>query len=431
MSKLEKNLSQQFPALKDKLLNLVEHTQSILSLSDAITKTVVMTNKKLVLLVDEVDASSNYLSFLKFLSMLRSKFLDRFSPLHYTFHSVVLAGVHDVKSLKFKIRDQEAAQYNSPWNIAVQFEVEMEFNPAEIAPMLVEYSQAENVQIDVPAIAEKLFYFTAGYPFLVSRLCQIIAKKSLPKKSEKTWTAEDVENAVQIILSEANTNFESLIKNLQNNPDLYDLVYALLMEGQTISYNPYNDTIHKGVLYGVFKQNGMVKIHNRIYEQMIYKFMATNLEEKQIITNNATENQFLLANQSLDFEQILRRFQAFIQEQYSQKDQAFLEREWRLIFLAFLKPIINGKGFDFKEAQISEERRLDVVVVYGTNKYIVELKRWYGQEAHQRGLLQLHDYLTKQNVDIGFLVIFDHRREQSWRDEWIELENKRIFAIWI
>ncbi|MEZ4829335.1 MAG: AAA family ATPase [Bacteroidia bacterium] len=120
--------------------------------------------QKLVLLIDEVDASSNYEPFLRFLGMLRNKYLDRYSPQNYTFHSVVLAGVHDIKSLKRKVREDDHAQYNSPWNIATDFKVDMSFHPHEIAPMLVDYSAAEGVVIDIPAFADKLYYYTAGYP---------------------------------------------------------------------------------------------------------------------------------------------------------------------------------------------------------------------------------------------------------------------------
>ena len=55
-----------------------------------------------------------------------------------------------------------------------------------------------------------------------------------------------------------------------------------------------------------------------------------------------------------------------------------------LVFLAFLKPIINGIGYDFKEVQVSEEKRLDVVITYERKKYLIELKMWRGKEAHRR-----------------------------------------------
>ena len=45
-----------------------------------------------------------------------------------TFHSVILAGVYDIKNLKLKMRPEETHQYNSPWNIAAKFDVSMELD---------------------------------------------------------------------------------------------------------------------------------------------------------------------------------------------------------------------------------------------------------------------------------------------------------------
>ena len=116
-----------------------------------------------------------------------------------------------------------------------------------------------------------------------------------------------------------------------------------------------------------------------------------------------------------------------MREQYSDKDRKFLERDGRFLFLAFLKPILNGSGFDFKEPQISDEKRIDVVITYNQFKYIAELKIWYGPTAHENGLKQLADYLERQNLDTGYLLIFDHSKEKNWQNDWIEVEGKRIF----
>ena len=63
------------------------------------------TDLKIVLIIDEVDKSSNNQLFIHFLAMLRNKYLE--SDLFKTFHAVVLAGVHDVRTLKLKIRSDE------------------------------------------------------------------------------------------------------------------------------------------------------------------------------------------------------------------------------------------------------------------------------------------------------------------------------------
>jgi hypothetical protein len=435
-------------ALQFKNPNLYEITQKtevndMGNLSKLITHLVTHSDKKLVLLIDEVDASSNYKPFLMFLAILRVKYLDRFSLSNYTFHSVILAGVHDIKSLKYKIKNSEELQYNSPWNIAVDFKVPMEFNPKEIAPMISEYNEAENVGMneeEIIQISEKLYYYTSGYPFLVSRLCQIIVEDILPKREEsatKKWILEDIEQAVVLIQREVNTNFESLIKNLQNNQGLYDLAFDMLINGSVVDYNPYVEVIEKGTMYGILKQNGTVKINNRIYEQLIYKYLVANTNINQTKLAYLTNHQFILPNNELNFELILERFQVYMKENESKKEEIFLENQWRLLFLAFLRPILNGKGFDSKEVQISEERRLDVVVTYFNHKYIIELKIWRGESYHERGVLQLYDYLERQNQDTGYLVIFDNRKENTkepkneLKTEWIEVEEKRIFAVWI
>ena len=120
-----------------------------------------------------------------------------------------------------------------------------------------------------------------------------------------------------------------------------------------------------------------------------------------------------------------------MKKEYDKKDRDFLERNGRLVFLAFLKPIINGAGYDFKEPQVSEEKRLDLVVTYYNEKYIIELKIWRGEKAHEKGLQQLSDYLTVQSLTEGYLLIFDHAKTHNWRNHWIDFQDKRIFAVWV
>jgi hypothetical protein len=401
-------------------------------LSNRITQIKTVTPKKLVLLIDEVDASSNYDVFLRFLATLRDKYLKR--KFESTFHSIVLAGVHDIKSLKFKLRNPKDAQTNSPWNVAVDFEVVMEFYANEIAYMLRQYSEAENVAMDFEAISERLYYHTSGYPFLISKLCKNIAEKILPKKLDKTvWTLEDVEASVQMLMKENNTNFDSLIKNIENNKDLYDLVYRLLIESEVIPFNTHTPLMRLGAMYGILKEGeNKVCIHNRVYEQILYNYMAVRrIEEGRIGGNTYLGDQFSDDKGGLDLEAVLLKFQEFMKENYSQKNDHYIEREWRLLFLSFLKPIINGKGYDFKEAQVSEEKRLDIVVTYLEHRYIIELKRWGSPKAHDKGLKQLADYLEIHGVQKGYLLIFDDRKKLTWQAKTVEQDGKEIFAVWV
>ncbi|EPY2294214.1 AAA family ATPase [Clostridium sporogenes] len=394
-----------------------------------ITDLIEFAEKKVVLIIDEVDKSSNNQLFLDFLGMLRSKYLLRNEGRDYTFHSVILAGVHDVKTLKLKIRSDEEHKYNSPWNIASDFDVEMSFSIDEIKTMLDDYVENKKVDLDKEYFGEKLYFYTSGYPFLVSKLCKIIDEKIMPK-NELKWEKEYLELAVKELLKDSNTNFDSLIKNIENNKDLQELVRKIILDGYEITYNQDNSLITMGIIYGIFKNsNGKVKIHNRIYEQRIYNYMISLIETKMNLGLYNEREKYLNKDGTLNIKKVLLKFQEFMKHEYSQKREAFLEEDGRLVFLAFLSPIINGSGFAFKEVKGGEEKRFDIVITYNKKMYILELKIWRGEEYHKKGLIQLGEYLHQYGLEEGYLLIFDFRKAASLigivEETYVDIEEHR------
>ncbi|CBZ03996.1 AAA family ATPase [Clostridium botulinum] len=401
-----------------------------------ITDLIEFTEKKVVLIIDEVDKSSNNQLFLDFLGMLRSKYLLRNEGKDYTFHSVILAGVHDVKTLKLKIRSDEEYKYNSPWNIASDFDVDMSFSRSEIKTMLDDYVENKQVALDKEYFAEKLYFYTSGYPFLVSKLCKIIDEKIMDE-NKLEWKKEYLEIAVKELLKDSNTNFDSLIKNIENNEGLSQLVDNLLIKGVRINFNIHNPDINLGCLYGIFKDDkGNLKINNRIYEQLIYDYRISKIQTSSNFYNYNSKENFIDTNGDLNIRKVLLKFQEFMQHEYSKKRKGFLEEDGRLVFLAFLSPIINGSGFAFKEVKAGEEKRFDIVITYNKKMYILELKIWRGEEYHKKGLIQLAEYLEQYKLDKGYLLIFDLRKSTNLigevEENYIGIENnsKKIIQIY-
>jgi AAA-like domain len=412
------------------LIEQSTHVASLDDVSEVISLMVNKTDKHVVLMIDEVDKSSNNQLFISFLAMLRNKYLE--NDIFKTFHSIVLAGVHDVKSLKLKIRRDEEQKYNSPWNIAADFKVDMNLQPFEIQPMLDAYVLDKGIKTDTAAMAEDLFYYTSGYPFLVSKLCKMLDEEVLPTKETNDWTEKDLEWAVRKLITESNANFDSLIKHLENNQDLYDLVYDVAIEGKNVAFNFHEPSNNLGLLYGLFAYSNRLLIHNRIYREVIVNYMTAKMNRIQMAKKADFGSNFTNPDKtSLNMELALLKFQAFMHEQYSKQDRDFLERHGRLVFLAFMKPILNGHGYDSKEAQISEERRLDVTITFYQHKYVAELKIWRGQAAHEEGLDQLSDYLDRLKLTQGFLLIFDHSTIKKWDSGWINHKHKNIFIAWV
>lgn len=414
----------------------LEQTATIPALSRFITKLVrdMLPGKSAVLLIDEVDKTSNNELFLGFMGMLRNKYLQRNEAQDCTFHSVILAGVHDIKTLKAKIRPDDERRYNSPWNIASDFKVDMSLSPAEIESMLRDYSQEKGICPDIPAIAQKLHYYTSGYPWLVSKLCKFIDEDILPSREEKNWFPDDADAAFKMIADEGYTTtlFDSLSKNLENNRNLYDLVSQIAINGDSFPFTITNPVISLGHLYGILAPSGRgrCQIHNRIFEQRIYAHIMAEMLQTRYREMNGTGPVFY-TDEGLDVRLILQRFQTFMKEHYSAKDAKFLEREGRLLFLSYLRPIINGRGFDFKEPNVSEERRMDIVITYRYQRYVIELKIWHGDKYHQEGLKQLSRYLDTYSLKKGYLLIYDFSKNKAYKQEQIAFEGKQIFAVWV
>lgn len=416
----------------------LDQVTDMLTLSHFITQLVhnAPLDKAVVLFIDEVDKSSNNQLFLDFLGTLRKKYLRRNAGKEDTFQSVILAGVHDIKTLKAKLRTSSLSSeggYNSPWNIAVDFKIDLSFAPTEIETMLRDYSQAQAIPPDIPAIAQKIYYYTSGYPYLVSKLCKFIAEDIIPRRDDKNWSVTDVDAAFKMIVDKGYTTtlFDSLTKNLENNQNLYDTVFNLIINGQHIPFDIEVPVINLGYMYGIFKNMPQgCQIHNRIYEQRIYSYMLTKLLTSQT-QPWVTLHPDYYTDQGLNLPFILQKFQAFMKEHYAHKETKFLEREGRLLFLSFLRPIINGKGFDFKEPHVGDERRMDFVVTFQHKRYVIELKIWRGPKYHQTGLQQLSDYLDTYGLQKGYLLVYDFSREKTYKQETIVFDDKHIFAVWV
>ena len=380
--------------------------------------------KPVVLLIDEVDKSSDNQMFLNFIGMLRNKYLERNEGLGNTFHSVVLAGVYDIKNLKLKLRPDAEKKYNSPWNIAADFNVDMTFHPEEIAQMLNDYENDVHTGMDIKAISEEIYKYTTGYPYLVSAICKII-----DERLEAEWTLDNVQQAVKIIAKGENvTLIDDLSKNIENNAELRDFLYSIVVNGQEYSYSMVDPIVRLANMFSYIRENqrGKTMIHNLIFEEALFVYFGNKTMREQGTKISPYVLNYV-QNGKLNMEHVVTRFRDLMREEYRESTEPFLEKEGRLLFLTFLKPIINGIGFYYVEPQTRDNRRM---VTYDKQEYIVELKIWHGDKYEELGRDQLSGYLATRGMDEGYLVTFDFsKNKQEAEPQWIEWNGKRIFEV--
>lgn len=400
-----------------KEINTTDFTEIIGELCD-------LSSKPVVVMIDEVDQASNNDGFIKFLGVLRKMFLSR--NMLPTFQSVILAGVYDVKNIKLKMRSEDEHQYNSPWNIAVPFKVDM-FLPANgIAAMLEEYKKDHQLDFDCQQIGQMIFDYTSGYPFLVSRICQIVDEEAY------SWDKEGVLKATHDLLIERNTLFDDMIKKLDQYQELKDLLKSILFEGKTRTFYIDEKYLQIGLMFNFLKNNnGSVAIACRLMETRLYNMFIGEEETTAIFSQGQIDKSQFIHDGRIDMRRLIERFSIHFNEIYRPgNDDKFVEDNGRKIFLTYLRPIINGVGNYYCEAQTRDLTRTDIIIDYLGQQYIIELKIWHGQSYNERGEQQLTEYLDYYHLQTGYMVSFCFNKgKQPGVKEVLVGDKKLIEAI--
>lgn len=385
--------------------------------------------KKNVLMIDEVDSATNNQVFLDFLAQLRGYYLKRRK--YSTFQSVILAGVYDVKNIKRKVQPDDDHKVNSPWNIAADFLVDMDFSAEDISGMLKDYENDHHTGMDINQMSKLLFDYTSGYPFLVSKLCKLIDERILgmegfPDK-KSTWTKEGFLKSVRILLGESNTLFDSLVNKLEDYPELDKMLRELLFKGKEIPYVIGIRSIEMALMFGFVKvRDHLVCVANRIFETLLYNlFLASpDIQQDRIYDAAVKDKNLFIENGQLNMKRILERFVVHFDSLYGDKGEKFYEEDGRRYFMLFLKPIINGTGNCYVEAETRNRERTDLIVDYEGEQFIIETKIWYGQARHAQGEIQLLDYLEHYHLSKGYMLTFNFNKEKEMGVKEVVLRDK-------
>ena len=397
-------------------------------------------DRPVVMMIDEVDTATNNQVFLDFLAQLRSLYIKRRSNKNIkTFHSVILAGVTDVKHLKAKIRPDADSKFNSPWNIAADFTVDMSFSAKGIQGMLDEYEADHHTGMSTELIAREIRSYTNGYPFLVSRICQLIDTQLAGEDKRfrmlsDAWTIEGVSEAVRLILQERNTLFDSLMGKVYDNKPLSDTLQRILFGGERIPYNPDNIPAMDGEMYGfISNEGGALAVANRIFETRLYNYFlsVSELKESPISQAGAIGRTQFIEGGHLNMEKLLRHYVTVFDDIYEDHPIPFEEAEGRRRFLLFIRPVINGTGNYYVETQTRDNERMDLVIDYLGERHVVELKIWRGRAYHDKGEKQLIKYLDSYHLNRGYMLTYNFNKNKKTGMETVQVGDKILFEAMV
>ena len=172
-----------------------------------------------------------------------------------------------------------------------------------------------------------------------------------------------------------------------------------------------------------------VRIDNRIFETRLYNLFLSDEELKSNVFSRAgdLDKNIFIEDGMLNVRLILTRFIDTYHEVYGELEEKFKEKDGREQFLLYLKPIINGTGNYYIEAQTRDQKRTDVIIDYLGQRYIIELKIWRGERYNADGEKQISEYLDYFGLSTGYMLSFNFNKKKETGVKQVHIGDKLLY----
>ena len=379
-------------------------------------------NKRIVIIIDEFDGIPQE-AVKGFLHSLRHIYLLKV-PLRCPY-SLGIVGIKSIAQLDY---DRSV----SPFNIHDEFAVS-NFTLEQVRELLGQYTE-EVGQAFMPEVIENLHKQTGGQPFLVNRFAQILTVElEIPKT--KPITMEHFSNAHAQLLREQNRNIQHLLTNIRRDPRFERILMEITSYDKGVAFNLDNEVISDLVTYGVIAEDigGLCKIVNPIYQFRImraFKHPVNGLEREYLPEDTrAGFHDYLTPNGHIHMQSLLDNFKDFIARagfRILQIPDTPHEYVGQYLLFAYLDQFIHLVGGHMYLEVQTGRGRMDLLILHNARKYVVETKIWEGDLLYEGGKEQLAKYLSIENVNEGYYVVFEHRKNPEPRVETQTLQDLKI-----
>ncbi|MFQ6040310.1 MAG: AAA-like domain-containing protein, partial [Candidatus Poribacteria bacterium] len=264
-------------------------------------------NRKVFLIIDEFDGIPQE-ALKDFLYTLRQIYHEKkLNPSHNYIHSVGIVGVKSIAQLDFD-------HTISPFNIQDQFALP-NFTVEQVAELYGQYTQ-EVGQPFATSVIELVHEKTAGQPFLVNRIGQILTEElEIPKKKE--ITIEHFQDAYAQILKEDNTHFQHVRRNIRRKDEFKIILNRIIFDEREVYFNINDSYISELATYGLVREdeNELCIIDNPIYQEIIIKTFSpfiNGIEDKYLPEYAEDFTDYLSKSGEIQMDGLLDNFRDFI-----------------------------------------------------------------------------------------------------------------------
>ncbi len=421
----------QFLQANDSIFNLVkEISKNITGDSLAIllqdwSKT---SEKPIVLVIDEIDSLVGD-TLISILRQIRSGYSGRpeFFP-----QAICLVGVRDVRDYRiWSDSEQSTILGGSAFNIKAESFTLENFSREQVANLYFQHTQETGQKFTQEAI-DYAYELTQGQPWLTNMLgyqaCledPLMTDEPGTADASKIVTKEVIERAKETIIRRRDTHIDVLIARLQEErvAKIIDAIINGEQESLDVSQDDIQYVLDLGLLIRKDKQ---LVIANPIYQEIIPREIGNVLQDT-IVQKIAW---YQSADGSLDMQKLMPAIQQFFRENGDiwESRNPYKEAAPHIILMAFLQRVINGGGRIYREYALGR-KRVDLLIEFGEQRIVVELKLFRGKDTLTKGLEQTKKYMEISNATEGHLVIFDRLSKKLW-DERIYHKMVEGLDVW-
>lgn len=374
------------------------------------------TDQRIVLVIDEFEDIPDSVRS-EVMHALRALYQQR---RHHGLHSVILVGVSTVAEL--------VVSSASPFNVVDELKIPY-FTFAQTENLIQQYV-TESGQPFKQDVIHAIYSNTQGQPGLIGGICQYLVEEVVTDRS-KPITMDTFYPTLKHFLT---ARFDKNILNIvQKAREKQDFMLRVLFDDTPIPFTIDNPDIAYLYAHGVIDNvDGEIEIVVPLYSKRLITAFRPHIngEAQHYLTVNDTFQDYLtddglnLHAAILKYREYIRRrgFRAFDTEQLK-------EGAWHYSLDGFLHFFIERVGGDTFIEVPTGRGRTDILILYQSQKYIVETKIYTDEKYFQDGKYQLADYLDSEQLQEGYYVVFSNAHSETDTLEFDEeINGKRIFT---
>ncbi|NJR44150.1 AAA family ATPase, partial [bacterium] len=372
-------------------------------LSDLLRCASERSSKPLIVFLDEVDALVGD-TLISLLRQIRAGYTDR--PKRFP-QTMILCGVRDVRDYRMTMADGEVITGGSAFNIKAESLRLGDFSEVQMRALYAQHTEATGQQFSQEAL-KLCWHLTQGQPWLVNALGEQLVFKIKPNRDRSiVMDVVHVREAAEALILRNDTHLDQLTDKLRE-PRVRSVIEPMLLGLDNQAGDA--DLQYVMDLGLIRREKSNIKPANAIYAEVLSRVLSnvaqSNLHEDRIHPS------WQDASGKMHPAQFMRNFFAFWKKdgEPMMRTVSYHEAAPHLVLMAYLQRVVNGEGRIERE-YAAGSGRLDLYVEHHGLGMAIEVKVWRDRRPDPiiDGLEQIDRYLTRLNLQTGFLVIFDQR----------------------